>query len=295
MNQKAAPVPFPAAPRAGAFTLIELLVVIAIIAILASMLLPALGKAKLKTQGIYCENNLKQLMLGWQMYAHDFNDRIVPALHGGEARGGAGDPVYGPGWVEGWLDWTLSTDNTNILFLISDKYAKLGQYVGRNPKVFKCPADNFATSAQRAQGWTTRCRSLSGNILVGEGNYSQGPTDPIYKPVILTSGFVYPPPVDTWVFADEQPDSINDAGLFCPHQTAWIDVPATYHNGAAGFSFADGHAEIHKWLDSLASGRARAVLYQDIGVINAKTLPGMRDRDISWVSYRSPRVNGTFY
>src|SRR5436189_3631526 len=69
--------------NAAGFTLIELLVVIAIIAILASMILPALGKAKQKTQGIYCMNNCKQLMLAWQMYGHDYNDKIIPALHGG--------------------------------------------------------------------------------------------------------------------------------------------------------------------------------------------------------------------
>ncbi len=294
-DRKAAPSTGSVVSRTNAFTLIELLVVIAIIAILAAMLLPALGKAKQKTQGIYCINNLKQLMLGWQMYAHDNNDHIVPALHGGEAQGGAGDPVYGVGWVEGWLDWTLSTDNTNILFLTSDKYARLAQYLAHNKDVFKCPADNFATGPQRAMGWRSRCRSLSGDILVGVGNYTQGPTDPIYKQIYLSGSFVFPPPVDSWVFVDEHPDSINDAGCFAPHQTAWVDVPATYHNGAAGFSFADGHAEIHKWLDSLAGGRARQVLYQDIGVITARSSGGMKDRDISWVSYHTPRVSGTFY
>src|SRR5215469_5440884 len=99
-------------PLARGFTLIELLVVIAIIAILAAMILPALGKAIQKTQGISCLNNLKQIMLGWQMYNHDFNDRIVYALHGGGAQGGAGFVLpSGPGagsrvcgFVEGWLD-----------------------------------------------------------------------------------------------------------------------------------------------------------------------------------------------
>lgn len=284
-------------PIARAFTLIELLVVIAIIAILAAMLLPALSKAKLKTQGIYCINNLKQLMLGWQMYTHDNSDNIVYALHGAGAQGGAGYTFPGTGkhvygWVEGWLDWSTSTDNTNINFLVNEKYALLANYVGRSKNVFKCPADNYASGPQRALGWQTRCRSLSGNILVGEGNYEDGPTDAIYKHIKKMTDFIYPPPVDNWVFVDEHPDSINDAGFFSPHQTQWVDVPATYHNGACGFSFADGHAEIHKWKGSLATGRARQVLFVTYGgEINAKT----GDPDVVWISYRAGRKTSATY
>ncbi len=278
-----------------AFTLIELLVVIAIIAILAAMLLPALGKAKQKTQGISCLNNLKQLMLGWQMYTHDNNDRIVYALHGGGAQGGAGYTLPGVGliygWVEGWLDWQLRQDNTNTIYLTDPKYALMAPYIGKNKNIFKCPADNYASGPQKAMGWLTRCRSLSGNINVGEGNYESGPTDPLYKHIKKMTDFIYPPPVDNWVFLDEHPDSINDAGFFNPHQTAWVDVPATYHNGAGGFSFADGHAEIHKWRRSLASGRAMAVAFTDIGAISGST----GDPDIAWVAYRAGRNTAATY
>jgi prepilin-type processing-associated H-X9-DG protein len=89
-----------------------------------------------------------------------------------------------------------------------------------------------------------------------------------------TSEFIYPGATETWVYLDEHPDSINDAGFFNPHVSSWIDQPATYHNGAGGFAFADGHSEIHKWKASLSSLRLRGS-----SLITASTPPpalGMR-------------------
>jgi prepilin-type N-terminal cleavage/methylation domain-containing protein/prepilin-type processing-associated H-X9-DG protein len=273
----------------GAFTLIELLVVIAIIAILAAMLLPALSKAKQKTQGTYCMNNAKQMMVAWHMYLHDNADRIVVALHGGSARNGGpnapavyGDPIWGIGWVEGWLDWTGNTDNTNLNFLINDKCARLAPYIAKSKNVFKCPADNFIGAQQRPLGWT-RCRSFSGNIGVGAGNAESGPWDNIYQHYQKASEMSYPGPANTWVFVDEHPDSINDAGCFNPRGFLWVDMPAAYHNGACGFAFADGHSEIHKWRSTLTKTREKQVLYTDGGDMPALLGGGATDIDIRWM------------
>src|SRR5437870_5531864 len=106
--------------RKSAFTLIELLVVIAIIAILAAMLLPALARAKCKAQAVSCMSNTHQLMLAWQMYNTDNNDRIVMSFHGTGTAAYANNDKFAP-WVIGWLNWTTDTDNTNILNLIDEK------------------------------------------------------------------------------------------------------------------------------------------------------------------------------
>lgn len=233
------------------FTLIELLVVIAIIAILAALLLPALAAAKRRAQLISCMNNTKQLTLAWIEYAGDNDDALVANYQGG----GAGS---GSGWVAGWLDWTSSHDNTNTQFLVNPKYASLAPYLGSSSAIYKCPADNFVSSAQAKVGFTERVRSYSMNANVGPGTsaYDKNDYGPAYEQIYVTmSGIKRPPPVDLWVLVDEHPDSINDGCFFTDMMVGntvhWRDLPASYHNGACGYSFADGHSEIHRWVGPL--------------------------------------------
>ena len=278
-----------------AFTLIELLVVIAIIAILAAMLLPALARAKLKTQGTYCMNDARQLMLANQMYQGDNRDNFPMAMHGGYTPTGPADPNRP--WVTGWLDWSTSTQNTNIQFLIDPQYAVLASYFGKAKNIYKCPADKYASPAQRALGWDSRCRSMSGNIYVGRGNgwssgpgYSQGgPANlSIYKGAAKAGDLVYPGPAQSWVYMDEHPDSINDAGAFAPDSANNIpDAPATYHGGAAGFSFADGHAEIHKWRGRTMTRDLKGVTFNARN--NFACVTG--DPDLAWYSFVTPRLS----
>ena len=148
------------------FTLTELLVVIAIIAILASMLLPALGKAKAKAHGIICMNNTKQLVLAWTMYSGDYQDRLVNNFQETATKETISSGRY-ENWVNNIMTWGTEPENTNVAFMRLGPFAP---YVGASKNIYKCPADKFLSSDQRHQGWIARIRSLSMNGFVGRSD-----------------------------------------------------------------------------------------------------------------------------
>jgi prepilin-type N-terminal cleavage/methylation domain-containing protein len=148
------------------FTLVELLVVITVIAVLASLLMPALSKAKAKANTAICLNNKRQLNVAWIAYSSDHEDHLVMNSSGS-------NPGYevGISWATGRMAWHPEVkDNTNVLYLTHDDYASLARYLGRSSKVFKCPADRFLMKEMRAQGWLERVRSISMNYSLGAGS-----------------------------------------------------------------------------------------------------------------------------
>ena len=275
-----------ATQRRGGFTLIELLVVIAIIAILAAMLLPALGKAKGKALGIACLNQTKQLMLAATMYAGDNSDKFPGMRHSNAIV--PNDPIRP--WCQGWLDWSVSAVNINTTVLLDPQYASLASYFANSKNLFKCPSDNFLSGFQRQQGWAGRARSMSGNAYLGSdaSQLSSGPVDPNYMLTTKFSQLINPGPSSSWVYLDENADSINDGAYFSPHKQKWFDMPANYHNGAGSFAFVDGHSEIHKWQGSVRDVK-----------IELNNSPGWRntsvsatDKDYVWMREHTQRKPG---
>jgi prepilin-type N-terminal cleavage/methylation domain-containing protein/prepilin-type processing-associated H-X9-DG protein len=232
--------------RGRGFTLTELLVVIAIIAILASILLPVLSKAKAKAQGTICLSNTRQLNLAWILYSDDHNGHL-PYNLGGDVKIRGVAPATYLNWVNNVLNWELKPDNTNVVTI---KEASLGPYANKAVNIYRCPSDNVLSSIQRAAGWSQRIRSYSMNAMIGDaGDLSStgyNRNNPDYVQFFNIAAI--PNPARIFVFLDEHPDSIND-GYFIDkaYYWEWIDLPASYHNGGASFSFVDGHSESHRW------------------------------------------------
>lgn len=266
--------------KTSAFTLIELLVVIAIIAILASMIVPSLAKAKEKARQTKCLSNTRQVITAWLTYAGD-NNEIVP--NPGNSR------FEVSSWVGGWLDFNGSnTDNTNKWLLVDPKYSALAGYV-KNPNLYKCPSDrSYVVKAGRRQDRVRSYGMSQAFSAIGNPNESGSgfwlPKSK-YRLFHKTTDMNNPQPANLWVILDEHPSSIN-AGGFANQmveqrfRSRIIDYPASFHNGGANIAFADGHSEIKKWRDP----RTRPKVVN--GLIPLNVVSANND-DMWWLSQRT--------
>jgi prepilin-type N-terminal cleavage/methylation domain-containing protein/prepilin-type processing-associated H-X9-DG protein len=231
---------------AGGFTLIELLTAIAVIAVLAALLLPALGGSKAKARAAACLSNERQLMLASLIYVGDFNDALPYNLGTAEIKKLEAEQQF-LNWSTPVMSWELDSDNTNTIWLTQ---GGIGPYASSTAKVYRCPSDSVVSDIQAQAGWKARVRSISMNAMVGNAGQfilaGANVNNPDYKQFLTVSQI--PQPARIFVLTEEHPDSIND-GYFLnkPDSMQWMDLPASYHNGAVNLAFADGHLESHKW------------------------------------------------
>ena len=272
----------------AAFTLVELLMVLALLAIIASALMPALAKSKPNSLAFQCLNNNRQLCTAWRMYTDDNHDLIVYSSDDGS---GTSNPRNQYAWT--LLHMDFSSSNPSLWDPSLDIYKRpLWPYTAKDASIYKCPADrSFIVVNNVAK---PRVRSMSMNLYLGGfagtgGGWSFADSIRIF---LKTTEVTLPGPANTFVFLDQRPDSIN-WGNFMTDMTGYYptssnlytlrDLPGMVHDRGCGFSFADGHAELHRWTDP----RTTPPMFNYLGAVDSIASP--RNADVAWLQDHASR------
>lgn len=254
--------------RRDGFTLIELLVVIAIIAVLASLLLPALAKAKAQGLRAQCLNNHKQLLLTWTLYQDDHDGRLPPNVRNSPPRGTVN-------WVESTVHG-ITPGFVNESAFTDPKKASFAPYLQSLP-VYSCPAEK--TVYRQGNRRVPKLRSYSMNDYLNGGPQQFAPIPPV---TFYTRNSNFNKPSDLFVFIDVDPMTICYTPFEIPvsNRQAYFTAPGALHDRKSGMlSYADGHAESHRWkkpvlrkLPIVPSGNPHPVASdpQDVSFIRAR-------------------------
>jgi len=258
----------------GGFTLTELLVVIVTTGLLIVIVLPTLAFSKARPQSVYCLNNFNQLARACAMYTGDNHGLYPPNPDDGGTEAGY---EWVCGDVSGWSSLAAggSAEAGDATFITNSADSLLSPYLGHSATPFKCPTDWRVCTFNGKTGVPV-ARSVSANGGVGTvdlqwlegGAHSGVPNVPVTGPWLTGSYQEYPysryetfgstsdfkncSPSEIWVYADEDPLSVNDGCLVLSAGVPEIvDFPTTRHQNAACFGFCDGHTEMHKWKSNV--------------------------------------------
>ncbi len=252
-----------------AFTRKDLVAVIAMVCVFFALSLRLVANTGGRSNATVCMDNLQRLTRAWAQFADDHQGALpASASNGGTLQS----------WVMGWLDFSSSSDNTNTINLLR---SQLGPYV-KDAGVYRCPSDQSQVTMGGAKFSRVRSYSMSGAMNDSTSTW----ISPAYRIFTRMSDIYNPPPSACFVFIDEQVNSIND-GLFAltmpsgPATTVMVDFPAARHDRVGTLSFADGHVELHRWVDDRTTPMELSSTYLSLNV------PQPNNADILWLTSRA--------